>query len=63
MRTPVLIISTLSALGISIAYDQINQATGISLPVLLWAAVVTLLFGLCVGLTKKNDDLKETEES
>jgi len=63
MRTPVLIISTLSALGISIAYDQIKQATGISLPVLLWAAVVTLLFGLCVGLTKKNDDSKETEES
>lgn len=62
MRDSVLITSALSALGMGIAYDQIKQATGMELSVLLVAGVIALIFGLCTGLYPNNKDTSKEEK-
>lgn len=61
MRKSVLISSTLISWVMAIAYDQIKTATGTELSILLWAAIITIAIGLCVGLTRKNEDKPKIE--
>jgi hypothetical protein len=42
-------------------YDKIERTTGTELSVLLWAAILTITIGLCIGLSRKNEDEPKRE--
>lgn len=58
MQTGKLMASMFSAWGMAIAYDQIEVATGTEVHVLLFAAVITMVVGLYVGLRTNNETKK-----
>lgn len=60
MQKSVLIISMLSSWAMAVVYDQINQASGVRLRVLLYIAIIVMVFGLYMGLRTNNEcDAKE----
>lgn len=59
MQTGRLMASMISAWTMAIAYDQIEVATGVEIHLLLCAAVVTVVVGLCFGLRNNNETKKE----
>lgn len=61
MRKSVLMSSTFIAWVMAFVYDKIERTTGTELSVLLWAAILTITIGLCIGLSRKNEDEPKRE--
>ena len=61
MRKSILIISVLSAWSMAVIFSQIKSMTGLEIDVLLYAAIVTIIVGLCKGLYKKNKNQTKEE--
>lgn len=61
MRKSILIISILIAWFMAAMFNQIKTITGIEIDALLYAAIITMIFGLCKGLRKSNKDQPEEE--
>lgn len=61
MRKSILIISILIAWFMAAMFNQIKTITGIEIDALLYAAIITMIFGLYKGLRKSNKDQPEEE--
>lgn len=61
MRKSILIISILIAWFMAAMFNQIKTITGIEIDALLYAAIITMIFGLYKGLHKSNKDQPEEE--
>lgn len=58
MRKPILMIATISAWVMVVAYDLIERRTGAEPNILLFGAVIAIVFGLYFGL-RKDDETTE----
>ena len=61
MQTSTLMLSSLSAWGLAIAYDIIERVMGLDFKVLVWAAVAVFAVGLYRGLHAKSEDVNKEE--
>jgi hypothetical protein len=59
MQTSKLLASTLSAWGMTVAYDWIEMTTGIELRFLPYLAIVALMFGIYSCCRDNNETAKE----